>query len=214
MNQAELAVELKRMAVFAREANELDAPEKAVYMAEAYRKFGWMPSGDWAKVITYVIDHHRTRSLPQIYEISKAITTLYELGTLKKNADASCRQCAGTGFEYITGVVQADMTERPFCTPCRRCRREAAIKEKRSGIVWDEASYRHPFAEANRLMQEIYETHATRKQELALATGESAAAARVAQEAGKPVDPNVRVAAASTLELNQEELDRLEALSE
>ena len=213
LKREDLIAEMRRMATFAREASEMEAEEKRIYLDECLRKFGWMDPAGWREVVTWVIDHHRTRSLPQIPEIQAAVNALFERGALKrKEGGVACSRCAGTGWEYLTGVVEKDMTPRTFCSPCRSCRPTQAQREKRDGIVWDESSYRTPaqqaeldFAEADAIQRKAAADRAEKERQKA--AQKEAHQAAVVEQAKAPAAGGIEV---STLDLSPEELASLE----
>lgn len=214
MKREEMLSELKRMATFAREASELDAPEKAIYVAEIQRKFGWMDAAQFHETITWVIDHHRSRSLPQIPEIEGAVRALFERGVLKRRGDGfSCVMCDGTGWAYVRGIAEADHRSMWFCRPCQSCRAARPMGDPPDGIVIDDSRSFSPKQAAKEQMAEVLGIILDRRREIAEKREMKVTGARVDATIAEssPVaapDPLTRIAV-QEMDLSAEEVQRL-----
>lgn len=73
MTTYEFSQELKRLAAICPDfVSKEEAKEKTPLGAELWRKFGHLDSGAWNKVITWVLEHHKTRFAPILAEFISA----------------------------------------------------------------------------------------------------------------------------------------------
>lgn len=121
MNYDEMNSELGRLnAVIGRPLSGQDVETRTAFQTELHRKFAWMMALQWKDVVTWVVEHHKTKSLPTIDQFQKAVEAMRTRGVIKPID--SCRSCKGAKLMYVRVPHKPTGDELDACVPCSVCR--------------------------------------------------------------------------------------------
>lgn len=140
--------ECKRLDSIKIPKNDTELQERVALQQELWRKYSWMLPPQWQSVMSWVLDKHKTKSLPAIPEFSTAVGMMRDKGIIKTEA---CRSCNGIKMQYIR--VRHLVTGKEFdaCRPCSVCMIASDWEIKKELEVIGEARHMTPLRMAHEL---------------------------------------------------------------
>lgn len=148
MTYEDFASECKRMDSIKIPRNDGEMKERQALEQELWRKYSWMLPPQWQATMSWVIDKHKTKSLPAMPEFAMAVGMMREKGIIKTEA---CRSCGGSKMQYLK--VRHTPTGREFdaCRPCSVCMIGSDWETKKDLEVISEGSTKTPLRMAHQL---------------------------------------------------------------
>lgn len=102
-------------------ADRMQRGEQEAYLVEIEKNFGCLKALEWDRVVDWMIQNRRARTLPLIPEIRDAVGAVRGSGGI--SAPEDCRGCRGTSFGIVllrkieTGEVGEFARTCPLCRP-------------------------------------------------------------------------------------------------
>lgn len=128
MTYEDFSFECRRLDSIKIPRNDGELKERQALEQELWRKYSWMMAPQWKSTVSWVIDKHKSKTLPAMPEFSAAVGMMRDKGIIKTEA---CRSCNGTKMQYVR--VRHAPTDREFdaCKPCSVCMVGAQMELKR-----------------------------------------------------------------------------------
>ena len=136
MLRQEFLEQLSRLgAICPRAQRFMSGDEEKVYTVELERRFLNISKLMWSEMVTWVIDHHKTKQLPNSHEFNDAMQAVYKNSPAHGTMFGKCSSCKGDGIVFGQVKMLSDDALYSACRPCSECRPETKNWKLKDGIV-------------------------------------------------------------------------------